>query len=770
LSLRFARTAMQHHALCTKAVTSWRVRGEHTFATYFVTNLMIDIRQTRETCFNNAWFYSASATPGVNTTTNPMERPNLNLRTVLPRKKFPLGFVLDRGLRRVTDGASTNREFRNSPVEGRGVPPFYYQLASHVAHDRSLYVELPNVKSFRPFVRRVRNRGWPCTPLELNRISKLPRADTTQSERAIRDSLVGADSFSILLSYLLTNATPTSIHHRTITSPRFFLFRANPRQPPGPITETEWRQYISSLFGEVGGDFEAAKTTCLGFYLCAMNEHGSWVCQCPRFYKSVVACEHTLAAKHLTAGSDFLGTMLSDIRRRSGVQNRPTTLMRRANVHFDLRLEPGRVNGRQLLLEGSCCTVTRPIYTSHGMRWLCQSMTTAAELSQTDLLHALADYVDQQRRSQTSRRISARDDVEIVFNRDLVGFVDVLNTSGMASMFTANELMTAGARWLQEQLDSQSSRRTVRVHDIVDEVTSTSTVGSKEDHDDFWTLDPLESTNDAEEAKTNDEVPAGAEETKTNDTSFVDLTNDVSITTSHVICKVDFIEITERNLNSLQDGKWLDDNIIDCWLHRTREDSPIGTRVFVYNASFHRKLQNNGYNGVCRWTQDTNVFLFEALVIQINFNGHWSLCIVQFDESTIVISHLDSANKGFHNTRAIFRRISRYLSAEYRTVYSKIDHRRVELQMPDVPQQENGNDCGVFVLLYATEFFRKMTIPVAMRDRASQSDCAHLRHKIRRTIDALSKEQSRLGAHNKDGEEGYWCRPPKRKGRKRRRK
>lgn len=92
LTLRFARTYLQHSALCRLAVERWRGAGEGRFADYFEANLMMADASNRND-WRDSWFYSASGMPGVKPSANPIERSNLALRNCLPKKKCPLGYV-----------------------------------------------------------------------------------------------------------------------------------------------------------------------------------------------------------------------------------------------------------------------------------------------------------------------------------------------------------------------------------------------------------------------------------------------------------------------------------------------------------------------------------------------------------------------------------------------------------------------------------------------------------------------------------------------------
>jgi len=91
-----------------------------------------------------------------------------------------------------------------------------------------------------------------------------------------------------------------------------------------------------------------------------------------------------------------------------------------------------------------------------------------------------------------------------------------------------------------------------------------------------------------------------------------------------------------------------------------------------------------------------NIFQFQKLIIPINENGHWALGVVDFSSGTIF--YFDSIYK---ENRNFFYVITDYLRRKYYETYGKVMESTWNYCTPQVPQQKNNVDCGVFVCKFA---------------------------------------------------------------------
>jgi sentrin-specific protease 1 len=75
---------------------------------------------------------------------------------------------------------------------------------------------------------------------------------------------------------------------------------------------------------------------------------------------------------------------------------------------------------------------------------------------------------------------------------------------------------------------------------------------------------------------------------------------------STVLVTVDELVIREKDLYTLQSGRWLNDEIIDVYyrliVQRSMEDLNL-PKIFAFPTQFSGSLFSKGYNGVKHWTK-----------------------------------------------------------------------------------------------------------------------------------------------------------------------
>lgn len=156
------------------------------------------------------------------------------------------------------------------------------------------------------------------------------------------------------------------------------------------------------------------------------------------------------------------------------------------------------------------------------------------------------------------------------------------------------------------------------------------------------------------------------------------------------------IDITVRDLLTLADGQWLNDNIIDFYLSLLTEHLH---HVYCWTTHFFTTLKLKGYLGVARWAKRRKINLFEKekVIVPINImSTHWALAVI--DNKQKSISYFDSlASRGNRN------------AVELLNEYMQKEAERLGQQAPvyelfasaKTPQQQNGYDCGVFTCTVA---------------------------------------------------------------------
>ncbi|KAH8342662.1 hypothetical protein KR067_010095, partial [Drosophila pandora] len=163
------------------------------------------------------------------------------------------------------------------------------------------------------------------------------------------------------------------------------------------------------------------------------------------------------------------------------------------------------------------------------------------------------------------------------------------------------------------------------------------------------------------------------------------------------------MNIHRSDIRTLLGGKWLNDEVINFYMNMItdRSERRAGQLPSVYamNTFFVPRLLQNGHAGVKRWTRKIDLFSKDIIPVPVHCNGvHWCMAIIHMRDRTI--RYYDSMGKP---NQPVLDALENYLQSE------SLDKRkqpfdtssfRIE-SMPDVPQQTNGSDCGVFSCMFA---------------------------------------------------------------------
>uniref|UniRef100_A0A3P9NGE3 Ubiquitin-like protease family profile domain-containing protein n=1 Tax=Poecilia reticulata TaxID=8081 RepID=A0A3P9NGE3_POERE len=165
--------------------------------------------------------------------------------------------------------------------------------------------------------------------------------------------------------------------------------------------------------------------------------------------------------------------------------------------------------------------------------------------------------------------------------------------------------------------------------------------------------------------------PSYASHRRHNDEDIPRLTKEMAVEVSEALAQRDpnlvlssafKLRITQRDLSTLLEGGWLNDEVMNFYLslimeRRCGESGRL--KVYSFSTFFYPKLrgvggggQVGGHAAVKRWTKAVDLFMFDLILVPLHLGAHWALAV------------------------------------------SLIHH-------TDIPQQTNGSDCGVFVCKYA---------------------------------------------------------------------
>ncbi|KAK4372589.1 hypothetical protein RND71_007973 [Anisodus tanguticus] len=175
------------------------------------------------------------------------------------------------------------------------------------------------------------------------------------------------------------------------------------------------------------------------------------------------------------------------------------------------------------------------------------------------------------------------------------------------------------------------------------------------------------------------------------------------------------IDITGEMLQCLRPGAWLNDEVINVYLELLKEREKREPKKFLkchfFYTFFYKKLISGkgGYNyqPVKRWTSQRKLgyCLFECdkIFVPIHKQDHWCLAVINKKDEKF--QYLDSLGG---RDDQVLRVLARYFIDEVKDKNGKdIDIISWKLEfVENLPEQENGFDCGMFMLKYADFYSR----------------------------------------------------------------
>ncbi|CAJ2662161.1 unnamed protein product [Trifolium pratense] len=175
------------------------------------------------------------------------------------------------------------------------------------------------------------------------------------------------------------------------------------------------------------------------------------------------------------------------------------------------------------------------------------------------------------------------------------------------------------------------------------------------------------------------------------------------------------IEIAGEKIRCLLPGAWLNDEVINLYLELLKERERREPKKFLkchfFSTFFYKKLISGrdgyDYKSVRRWTTQRklgyNLFDCDKIFVPIHQEIHWCLAVINKKDAKF--QYLDSL-KGKDNR--VLKVLARYFIDEVKDKTGKdIDVSTWDREfVDDLPEQENGFDCGVFMIKYADFYSR----------------------------------------------------------------
>ncbi|XP_057380186.1 sentrin-specific protease 1-like [Daphnia carinata] len=197
--------------------------------------------------------------------------------------------------------------------------------------------------------------------------------------------------------------------------------------------------------------------------------------------------------------------------------------------------------------------------------------------------------------------------------------------------------------------------------------------------------------------------------------TLIDYALDNCFDDDQVLCNAFNISITRRDIKTLADCNWINDQIINFYLSLIVERSQPDERpkVFAFNTLFYPKLMSSGYAALERWTKAVDLFQNDVILIPVHSGCHWSLATICPQEKTI--RYYDSQGR---NDQTCLNNLKMYIEAEGKAKnksVTRVGQWKLECA-ENIPQQVNFYDCGMFTLRYAEHVSRKCKMSFKQKD------------------------------------------------------
>jgi len=182
-------------------------------------------------------------------------------------------------------------------------------------------------------------------------------------------------------------------------------------------------------------------------------------------------------------------------------------------------------------------------------------------------------------------------------------------------------------------------------------------------------------------------------------------------------------KITGKDMRRLRDKRWLNDEIINLSLKMVQEQSEKVGRIKVYCATtfFMMKLLRQGCTQAKRVIRGIDVFAYDLLLFPLHSPVHWSLLAV--DNTSRTMTYYDSHLKYWAEEnidvpdQRCFAALTEFLEREHESQKgSALRYKYRTHTDRSVPQQDNTNDCGVFMCQFAEHLSRRAPFNFSIAD------------------------------------------------------
>lgn len=154
---------------------------------------------------------------------------------------------------------------------------------------------------------------------------------------------------------------------------------------------------------------------------------------------------------------------------------------------------------------------------------------------------------------------------------------------------------------------------------------------------------------------------------------------------------------------------WLNDQIVnhymDLLVHHSRSNKNC-QMSHTMTSYFWTMLNDWGYVRARSVAGNVDIFKFDVVIIPISSDAHWCLAVIYPKRREI--KYFDSLGSCNADNETVLTKLANYIKSECLEQHGgELDMSRwIKKTVQEIPRQQNGHDCGVFVCAYAESIVR----------------------------------------------------------------
>lgn len=159
-------------------------------------------------------------------------------------------------------------------------------------------------------------------------------------------------------------------------------------------------------------------------------------------------------------------------------------------------------------------------------------------------------------------------------------------------------------------------------------------------------------------------------------------------------------------------------------MKRAKEDANL-PKIHIFSTFFYLNMKTKGYASVRRWSKKFDVFSLDYIIIPVHLRLHWVCAVINFKLKRF--EYYDSLHG---SNQECLDHLREYVEEEYKDKKKSVyDTSGWSDYMPkNVPNQENGYDCGVFTCMFME--FSSVEEPFAFRQKHMKYMRQRIAHEI----------------------------------------